>query len=123
VPRVVHIAAGIVTAEGGALVALSLSYAGLILAARPHNRALALFGAVLGLLAGLAMLAAARGLRQMRRASYSPIVLVQLLAVPVGIGLVQGHRPLIAVAVLLPSVIVLALLMFTPAGRSVLTGD
>jgi hypothetical protein len=119
----VRVAADIVAVEGAALVALSLSYVGLLLAAHPHNRGLALFGAALGLLFGFAMLVAARGLRQMRRPAYSPIVLVQLIAVPVGIGLIQGHRAVIAVAVLAPSVVVLALLMFTPAGRSVFTRE
>jgi hypothetical protein len=122
-PRTVVVAAGVVAAEGGALVALSLSYAGLLLAAHPHNRSLALFGAALGLLCGLVLLVAARGLRQMRRPAYSPTVLVQLLAIPVGIGLIQGQRAAIAVAVLVPSAVVLALLMFTPTGRSVLTRE
>jgi hypothetical protein len=48
-------------------------------------------------------------------------LLTQLIAIPVGIGLVQGHRAWIAACVLAPSVVVLALLLFTPGGRSVVT--
>src|SRR3954454_951195 len=118
-PRAVSIAAMIVTVEGAAIVALALSYVGLILAATPHNRGLALFGAALGLVLGLGLLVASRGLRACRRAAYSPILLTQIIAVPVGIGLVQGHRAWIAALVLVPSVVVLALLLFTPGGRSV----
>jgi hypothetical protein len=118
-PRSVGIAAAIVGAEGVAIVGLALAYVGLILVGTPHNRGLALFGAALGLLLGAGLLVASRGLRACRRAAYSPILLTQLIAVPVGIGLVQGHRAWIAVLVLVPSVVVLALLLFTPGGRSV----
>ena len=36
---------------------------------------------------------------------------------------VQGHRAPIAVAVLVPAAVVLALLLFTPGGRAVVSGD
>src|SRR3954449_3745823 len=97
---IVWAAATIVAVEGVALIGLSLSYAGLILTGHPHNRGLALFGAGLGVLFGAALVLASRGLRNRRRAAYSPSLLAQLIAVPVGIGLVQGHRIAIAVAVL-----------------------
>jgi hypothetical protein len=122
-PGSVTLAATIVAAEGIALVALAFSYAGLILAAHPHNRALALFGAVLALLFGAGLFVASRGLRNRRRAAYSPILLAQLIALPVGIGLVQGGRPAIAAAVLTPSIVVLVILILTPGGRSVVSGD
>jgi hypothetical protein len=121
-PRSVLVAAAIVIVQGVALVVLALSYAGLILAGHPHNRALALFGAALGLLAGVALLAAGRGLRSLRRAAYSPILLTQIIAIPVGVGLFQGHRPLIGVAVLVPSAVVLGVLVLTPGGRSIVSG-
>jgi hypothetical protein len=121
-PRSVLVAGAIVVAQGVALVALALSYAGLILAGHPHNRGLALFGAALGLGAGLALVLAGRGLRACRRAAYSPILLTQIIAIPVGIGLVQGGRAAIAAAVLVPSAVVLVLILFTPGGRSVVSG-
>lgn len=115
-------AATLVAAEGLALLGLSLAYAGLILVGHPHNRALALFGAGLGVLFGAGLFVAGRGLGNRRRAAYSPSLLAQIIAVPVGIGLVQGHRPVIAAAVLAPAVVVLALLLFTAGGRSVVSG-
>ena len=121
--RVLPVAASIVAVEGVALVALALSYVGLILVGDPHNRGLALFGAALGLAFGVGLFLASRGLRKGRRAAYSPILLAQIIAIPVGIGLVQGHRALIAVAVLVPSAVVLVLLLFTPSGRSVVAGE
>src|SRR3954463_3342029 len=122
-PRVLLVASSIVALEGAALVALALSYVGLILVGDPHNRGLALFGAGLGLAFGAGLFLASRGLRRGRRAAYSPILLAQIIAIPVGVGLVQGHRAPIAVAVLLPSAVVLALLLFTPSGRSVVAGE
>ena len=118
-PRVVRVAAGLVATEGAVLVALSVVYAGFIGFGDPHRRGLALFIAAIGFAFGLALLLAARGLYRRRRAAYSPIVLLQMLALPVGIGLIQGgDQPWIAVAVLVPSLVVLGLLVGTPSGRS-----
>jgi hypothetical protein len=75
------------------------------------------------LLFGAGLFVASRGLRNRRRAAYSPILLAQLIALPVGIGLVQGGRPAIAAAVLTPSIVVLVILILTPGGRSVVSGD
>jgi hypothetical protein len=122
-PRTVRIAGSLVAAEGLALVALSLSYVGLLLAAHPHNRGLALFGAGLGIVFGAGLFVAGRALRDARRAAYSPSLLAQIIAIPVGIGLVQGHRGAIAIGVLVPAAVVLALLLLTPGGRSVVSGD
>ncbi len=122
-PRAVSAAAVVVGGEGFALCALALSYAGLILAGHPHNRGLALFGAALGLVFGLGLIVAGRGLWRRRRPAYSPSLLAQIIAIPVGIGLVQGHRALIAIAVLVPAAIVLALLLFTPDGRAIAAGE
>jgi hypothetical protein len=122
-PRIVRVLAALVAAEGVALCGLALAYAGLILAGHPHNRGLALFGALLGLIFGAGLLFASRGLRDRRRPAYSPTLLAQIIAIPVGVGLVQGHRPAVAVAVLVPSIVVLVLLVFTPTGRSIAAGE
>jgi hypothetical protein len=121
-PRSLRVAAAVVAAEGTALVALAVGYAGFIVFGDPDRRGLALFGASIGLIFGLALVIAARGLHRRKRAAYSPVVLLQLLALPVGIGLIQGGQPWIAIAVLVPSVVVLALLVGTPGGRSVHEG-
>jgi hypothetical protein len=110
-----------VAVEGGALALGSAIYAGFIVAGSPHNRGLALFGASLGLLAGTGLLLAARGLARRRRAATSPVVLFQIIAIPVGIGLIQGGRPLIAVGVLAPAVATLGGLFGSKAGRELFT--
>jgi hypothetical protein len=122
-PITLRVAAVLVGLEGVTLVGVSLVYAGFILVGEPHNRALALFGAGIGLAFGATLVAAGRGLGRRQRPAYSPTLLIELLAVPVGVGLIQGNQPLIAIAVLVPSIAVLALLIGTPGGRSVLQSD
>jgi hypothetical protein len=117
--RTARLVAALVVAEGLALGMLALVYAGFLIAGHPHNRTLALFGAALGLVAGAGLVVAGRALRLGRRAAYSPTLLAQLLAIPVGIGRAQGHQPLAAVAVLLPAVVTIALLVGTRDGRSI----
>jgi hypothetical protein len=116
--RPLRIAAALVGAQGVALVLISVVYAGSLVVGSPHNRGLALFGALLGLLGGVGLVLAARGVAHRRRASYAPVLLTEVIAVPVGIGLIQGGLPLIAVAVLAPAAVVLAMLLGTPAGRA-----
>src|SRR5438046_2697700 len=89
--------AWVVGVQGVALVALALVYAVFILFGDPDRPGLALFGASIGLIFGVALLLAARGLLRGRRAAYSPIVLAELIAVPVGIGMIQGGQPLLAI--------------------------
>lgn len=119
VPVQVRRAAAVVLVEGAGLVLLCAFYAGRVLLGRPQNRALALAGAAMGLAAGMTVLLLARALSRGRRAAASPVLIAQLLSLPVGVGLAQGHLPLYAVAVLLPAVVVLALLVGTAGGRTV----
>ena len=98
--------------EGSGLVLLSLGYAVSLLVGHPHNRGLALFGALLGLGFGLGLVLAGRSLqRGQGRAAWSPSLLAQLIALPVGIGLVQGGRAVIGVLVLIPALAALILLL------------
>lgn len=119
VPAPVRRAAAVVLVEGVALLLLCTAYAGRVLFGRPENRALAMSGAAMGLAAGVLVTLLARALSRGRRAAASPVLVVQLLALPVGVGLLQGHLPLYAAAVLLPSVVVLALLVGTANGRTI----
>jgi hypothetical protein len=120
--RVLRALVVLVAAQGVALTLVSVVFAGFVVFGSPHNRALALFGAGLGLLAGGALVLAARGFAHRRRAAYSPVVLAELIAVPVGIGLAQGGRTPVAVAVLVPAVVVLGLMFGTAEGRSLSAG-
>lgn len=119
VPVPIRRAATVVLLEGGALVALCVGYGARVLTGSPQNRGLALSGAGMGLVAGSVIVLLARALARGRRASASPVLLTQLLALPVGIGLLQGHLPGYGAAVLLPAIVVLGLLFATPGGRTI----
>lgn len=119
VPVPVRRAAAVVLVEGAGLVVLCAVYAGRVLLGRPQNRGLALSGAAMGLAAGVTVLLLGRALLHGRRAAASPVLITQLLSLPVGVGLAQGQLPFYAAAVLLPVVVVLALLVGTPGGRTV----
>ena len=61
-----------------------------------------------------------RGLLRLRPAARSPVILVQLLAVPVGYSLgIQAGRPLVGVPILLVAIAVLVLLLL-PSSRQAL---
>jgi len=83
------------------------------------SAARAVVAALLTLLAGLGLLAVARGLRRARRWARAPALVTQLLALPVAVGLVQGGRWYVGVPLILWALGVLALL-FTPAVGEVL---
>lgn len=104
------LAAALTAAEGAALAVVCLAYLVAILTGRPNDRPTALFSAGLGLAAAAVLLALARPLRRGRRFARTPVVLMQLLALPVGAGFVQAHRYWYAAAVLLPAVVALCLL-------------
>ena len=72
------------------------------------------------LLGAVVLALCARGLARLRPSSRSPVVLVQLLAIPVGYSLgIQAGRALIGVPILVVAVTVLALLM-APSSRQAL---
>jgi hypothetical protein len=118
--RSLRVAAWLVAAEGVALMALGVTAIVLIFVAEPHDRGSAALTAVFALAFGVVLLLAGRRLAGFRRAAYAPVVLLQLLAIPVGISLVQAERIGIAVSVLVPAVAVLVLLLGTRGGRAVL---
>jgi hypothetical protein len=119
-PGGVQAAAAIVLLEAAALAITALVL--LVLAfTRTTTR---LWGAVA--IVGFALLGAAvlalcaRGLLQLRPSARSPVILVQLLAVPVGYSLaVQAGRLLIGAPILIIAVTVVALLML-PSSRQAL---
>ena len=93
-------AALLVALEGAALSALGLAYGAAGLLGEPFDRTATLLEAALAVLVGGLLLLVARGLAQVRGWARSPAVVVQLLALPVGAGLVQGHVWIAAVPVL-----------------------
>ena len=106
-------AALLVAVEGLALVVLGVVYGVAGLVGDPFDRTATLLEAAIAVLAGVLLLLVARGLREVRGWARSPAVVVQLLALPVGYGLVQGQVWVAAVPVLLLAGAVLYLLMTT----------
>lgn len=114
-------AAGLVAGEGAALVLLGLGYGTAAVVGEPFDRAGALLEAGVIALAGALVLLVARGLWRTAGWSRSPAVVLQLLALPVGVGLVQGQVWYAAVPVLLLAGSVLYLLA-TPQARLAFRG-
>lgn len=119
-PTGIRIAAGIVLAE-----ALALAVGGLVLLVLAFVHTTTRLWAAVAIV-GFAMFAAAvlalcaRGLWRLRPSARSPVILVQLLAVPVGYSLgVQGGRLLIALPILAAAITVLVLLLL-PSSRQAL---
>ena len=120
VPDSVRYAAWVVFAQSAALAVITVVL--LVLAAVHSSQRLwgalaiagfALLGAVICYLCG-------RGLLGLRPTARSPIVLLELLALPVGFSLgIQAGRPVAGVPVLVSALAVLALL-FTPTARAAL---
>lgn len=99
-----------VAAEGLALLVLGVGYAVAGLVGAPFDRTATLLEGGFAALGGGALLLLARGLGQRRSWARSPTVVVQLLALPVGYGLVQGGVLYAAVPVLGLALAVLYLL-------------
>lgn len=86
----------------------------------PHNVGRALLGAAFALLGALVLAACARGLYRLRPAARSPVVVLQLLALPVGYSLgIQAGRIAYGGPILIAALAVLYLL-FTPPARAAL---
>ena len=119
-PSGVRAAAAIVLLEAAALAVTAVVL--LVLAFVHTTTRLWAAVAIVGFaLLGAAILAlCARGLARLRPSARSPVILVQLLAVPVGYSLgIQAGRALIGVPILLLAVAVLVLLML-PSSRQAL---
>lgn len=93
-------AAVLVGVEGAALVVLGTGYGIAGLLGEPFDRAATLLEAGFAVLAGVLVLLVARGLLRVAGWARSPAVVLQLLALPVGAGLVQGGVWYAAVPVL-----------------------
>ena len=93
-------AALLVGVEGAALTVLGLGYGVAGVVGEPFDRLGTLIEAAFVVLVGLLVLLVARGMTRAAGWSRSPAVVLQLLAVPVGVGLVQGQVFYAAVPVL-----------------------
>ena len=114
-------AAVLVAVEGVALTVLGIGYGAAGVVGEPFDRAATLLEAGFAVLAGVLVLLVARGLRRVAGWARSPAVVLQLLALPVGVGLVQGRVWFAAVPVLLLAGAVLYQLA-TPQARLAFRG-
>jgi hypothetical protein len=114
----------LIQAQGVALGLVCLGFAIYALGSHPihHNLAQVEFLFLLGIAAGAVLVFAGRSLARGTRAAYSPLLLLELICLPVSWGLSQGHLWAYAALVGVPALVVVVAL-FSPAGRRVLSGD
>jgi hypothetical protein len=117
-PGTVRLAALVAAAEGVALLGLGLFYVAKTAVNRPDNYGRALFGALFALAGGAVLLLLARSLRRLRGWARSPVLVLQVLALPVGYSLAfQARLPAYGGPILVLAVAELYLL-FTPESRA-----
>ncbi|HEV2887574.1 MAG TPA: hypothetical protein VGX49_11725 [Jatrophihabitans sp.] len=119
VPAGVRAAAAIVLLEAAALAVTALVL--LVLAFVHTTTRFWAAAAIVGfaLLAAAVLAVCARGLLRLRPSARSPVILIQLLAVPVGYSLgIQAGRLLVGVPILLAAIAVLVLLLLRSSRRA-----
>lgn len=118
-PAGVRAAAVLVLAEAAALAVTAVVL--LVLAFVHTTTRLWAAVAIVGfaLLGGAVLALCARGLLRLRPSARSPVILVQLLALPVGYSLgIQAGRPLVGVPILLVAIAVLVLVLLPSSRRA-----
>ncbi len=114
----------LVQAQGAALSLLCLGFGVYAFGGHHQHHGLAQteleFG--LGLFAGVVWFWLGRSLAAGSRGAYAPLLLLELICLPVAWGLGQGGRWGYAALVGIPALVVLAAL-FSPAGRRIVSGD
>ena len=123
-PRPVLAAAALVAVEGAALLVLAVVNVVLTALDEAGSISLALAGSALLVIFGGALLLLARALRALKPPARSPVVAVQVVALPVGWTLAGTNgRPEIGVPVLVLAIAVLVLLFATAEARDALARD
>jgi hypothetical protein len=112
-----RVAAGIVAGQGVAVLAAAAFLTVRGLGRDAADRTGAELGALLVGLAGAALVVAARGVWRHRRWARSPVVVLELLCLPVAWGLLQSGRPELGLPVGGLAVLALALLAVSGAGQ------
>jgi hypothetical protein len=123
-PRPVLAAAAVVTVEGTALLVFAVVSVVLTALDDAGSVPLALAGAALLAIFGAALLLLARALRALKPSARSPVVAIQIVALPVGWTLTSTNgRPEIGVPILVLAIGVLVLLFGTAEARNALARD
>jgi hypothetical protein len=120
VPAQLRLAAGVVCVQAAGLFAAAVVLVVKTIAGHPDSVGRALFGAAMALLGMLVLLTCVRGILALRWAARTPIVVIELLALPVSYSLgFQADRMVYGAPILISALAVLYL-MFTPPVRAAL---
>jgi len=120
VPVQLRLAGGVVCVQAAGLFATAVVLVVKTIAGHPDSVGRALFGAAMALLGMLVLLACVRGILALRWAARTPIIVIELLALPVSYSLgFQAGRMGYGAPILISAVAVLYLL-FTPPARAAL---
>ena len=123
VPATVRAAVVILLLEALALTGLAAFLVFDTIVGDPHSVAGALLGALFALLGALVLAAGGRGLLRLRPSARTPVVVLQLLALPVSYSLgFQAGRIAVGGPILVAALATLYLL-FTPPARAALDRD
>jgi hypothetical protein len=119
-PRPLLIACGVIGLQVAALVAAALILVIKALTQNSTNLAGALLLGAIALAAAVALLACVRGLLRLRPAARTPVVVLQLLALPVSYSLAFQADRIVYGGPIMVSALVVLYLLFTPPVRAVL---
>jgi hypothetical protein len=120
-PRPVRLAAALVAVEGVALLALAALEAVSTVVSGAASVSLALVTAAFAAAGGLLLLWLARALTGLRSGARTPVVVLQLIMLPIGWNLIgSSGRPELGLPVLLLAVAVLSLLFGSDEARTAL---
>ncbi|HEY7045654.1 MAG TPA: hypothetical protein VH373_00435 [Jatrophihabitantaceae bacterium] len=119
-PLQVRAAAGVVFVQAAALFAAAAVLIVKTIAGHPDSIARALLGAAMALIGMTVLLVCARGLLALRWAARTPVVVLELLALPVGYSLGFQAGLLGYGAPILVSALIVLYLLFTPPARAAL---
>ncbi len=123
VPGELTLAAVVLALQGLGLLAAAVVLVVKTLTGSPDSLGRALFLALFAAAGGVGLAFAGRGLVHLRPAVRTPVVLIEILALPVGYSLgIQADRMLYGGPVIVTAVAVLYLL-FTPAARRAIDGE
>jgi hypothetical protein len=120
VPRSLLAAVVVIALQALALVLLTVIVLVKVITEHPHSLAGALFGAAWAAIGALILAGCARSMLRMTAAARTPVVVIELLALPVSYTLTfQAHRLDYGAPILISALVVLYLL-FTPTARTAL---
>lgn len=123
VPVQVRAATGVIAVQAAALFGAAVVLVVKTVAGHPDSIGRALLGAAMALLGMLVLLACARGLLALRPAARTPVVVLELLALPVSYSLGFQAGLMVYGAPILLSAVAVLYLLFTPPARAALDRD